>query len=140
MCGLAGYAEFHGGIEREMLHATLAGGDVTIAARGDIGRFTLVGTTVVPDSSRQLPNNWLYRRGYVDPSSGLFAEGGTGISGSNTGANVSDAAASTAWWIDCSNFFQGIGTLGGGDISLVAGANIINADALIPTNARMAGA
>ncbi len=118
---------------------SLAGGDVSITAQGDIGRFTQVGTSVVADSSRQLPNNWLYRRGYVDPATGLFGEGGVGISGSNTGANVSDAAASTTWWIDFSNFFQGIGTLGGGDISLVAGANVINADALIPTNARMPG-
>jgi hypothetical protein len=118
---------------------SLAGGDVSISAAADIGRFTQVGGFVVPDSSRQLPNNWLYRRGYVDPSSGLVGEGGVGVSGSNSGANVTDAAASTTWWIDFSNFFQGIGALGGGDIALVAGSDVINADAVIPTNARMPG-
>ncbi|MEI7819979.1 MAG: filamentous hemagglutinin family protein [Verrucomicrobiota bacterium] len=117
----------------------LAGGSVTIAAKGDIGRFTLSGTTVVPDSSKQLPSNWLYRRGYVDPSTGLFGEGGTGTSGANNGQNVSDASASTAWWIDYSNFFEGIGALGGGNVSLIAGSDIINTDAVIPTNARMPG-
>ncbi|MCX6983075.1 MAG: filamentous hemagglutinin family protein [Verrucomicrobia bacterium] len=118
---------------------SLAGGNVTLAAQGNIGRFTLMGSDVVPDSSRQLPNNWLYRRGYYDPGTGLFAEGGIGTSGSNSGSNVSDASASTAWWIDYSNFFEGIGTLGGGNISMIAGADVINADALIPTNARMPG-
>lgn len=118
---------------------SLAGGDVTISAAADIGRFTQRGGLVVADTSRQLPNNWLYRRGYVDPASGLFGEGGVGVAGSNSGANVTDAAASTTWWIDFSNFFQGIGALGGGDIALVAGSDVINADAVIPTNARMPG-
>ena len=117
----------------------ISGGSVTLAAQADIGRFTLFGGSVVADSSKQLPSNWLYRRGYVDPATGLFGEGGVGPSGANNGTNVSDASASTAWWIDYSNFFEGIGALGGGNISLIAGANIINADALIPTNARMPG-
>lgn len=118
---------------------SLAGGDVTISAAADIGRFTQRGGLVEVDTSRQLPTNWLYRRGYVDPASGLFGVGGVGVSGSNSGANVTDAAASTTWWIDFSNFFQGIGALGGGDIALVAGSDVINADAVIPTNARMPG-
>jgi filamentous hemagglutinin family protein len=117
----------------------IAGGNVSIASQGDIGRFTLLGTNVVPDSSKQLPNNWLYRRGYVNPATGLFGEGGVGNVGSNSAGNVSDASASTAWWVDYSNFFEGIGALGGGNISLVAGSDIINADAVIPTNARMVG-
>jgi hypothetical protein len=117
----------------------IAGGSVSIAAQGDIGRFTLLGTNVVPDSSKQLPNNWLYRRGYVNPATGLFGEGGVGNVGSNSAGNVSDASASTAWWVDYSNFFEGIGALGGGNVSLVAGSDIINADAVIPTNARMVG-
>ena len=117
----------------------IAGGNVSIASQGDIGRFTLLGTNVVPDSSKQLPNNWLYRRGYVNPATGLFGEGGVGNVGSNSAGNVSDASASTAWWVDYSNFFEGIGALGGGNVSLVAGSDIINADAVIPTNARMVG-
>ncbi len=117
----------------------ISGGSVAVSAQQDIGRFTLLGSDVVPDSSKQLPNNWLYRRGYVNPSTGLFGEGGVGISGQNNAGNVSDASASTAWWIDYSNFFEGIGALGGGNVSLIAGSDIINADAVIPTNARMPG-
>jgi len=116
---------------------SLAGGDVTVSAAADIGRFTFLGSSVVADSSRQLPNNWLYRRGYVDPATGLFGIGG--VAGTSAGNTVTDAAASTTWWIDFSNFFQGIGALGGGDIALLAGSDVINADAVIPTNARMPG-
>ncbi|MCE9610966.1 MAG: filamentous hemagglutinin family protein [Chthoniobacter sp.] len=118
---------------------SMAGGDVRIAAGGDIGRFTLSGGEVMADSSRQLPTNWLYRRGYVDPATGLFGEGGVGTSGSNSAGSASEASASTTWWIDFSNFFQGFGALGGGDIALTAGSDVINADAVIPTNARMPG-
>ncbi len=45
--------------------------------------------------------------------------------------------ASTTWWVDYSNFFEGIGTLGGGDIMLNAGRDVSNVDASAPTNARM---
>lgn len=110
---------------------TLAGGDVSIFAQGDIGRFTMFNGQVRVDTSRQLPNNWLYRRGYVDPTTALFGEGGVGVLG--------DRSASTTWWVDFSNFFQGFGALGGGNVSLIADRNIINADAVAPTNARMPG-
>jgi len=110
----------------------MAGGDVNIFAQNDIGRFTFFGGQVVVDSSRQLPNNWLYRRGFVDPVTGNFAPGGLL-------PFQSDRSASTTWWVDFSNFFQGFGTLGGGDVSLIAGRDAINADAIAATNARMPG-
>ena len=116
---------------------SLAGGNVSISAGADIGRFTLVNGVLTVDSSKELPNNWLYRRGYVDPTTGDFGVAGT--DGPGPIGTVVDASASTTWWIDYSNFFEGFGTLGGGNISLLAGADIINADALIPTNARMPG-
>ena len=46
--------------------------------------------------------------------------------------------ASTTWWIDFSRFFQGVGTLGGGQIALSAGRDVSNVDAVAPTNGRMA--
>lgn len=106
---------------------SFAGGNVTIRAQGDIAHLTVSGSGLVADSERQLPVNWLYRRGYVDPATGKF---GT--------ARFGDVA-STTWWVDFSNFFEGVGALGGGDVTLVAGGNISNVDAVIPTNARMAG-
>jgi filamentous hemagglutinin len=112
---------------------SMAGGDVTISAGGDIRRVTLLDGVLVDDSSRQLPNNWLYRRGYVDPATGLF--GTIRVTGGIT--PVVDSAASTAWWIDFTNFFEGVGALGGGDVTLLAGHDVINVDAVVPTNARM---
>lgn len=98
---------------------TMAGGHVNIHAGLNIERLGA-------SSSRQLPNNWLYRRGYVDSATGEFGRTGFG-----------SAMASTSWWVDFSNFFEGVGTLGGGHLTLEAGNNITNVDAVAPTNARM---
>ncbi len=52
-----------------------------------------------PDaSSLELPNNWLYRRGSA--VNGIFAPGYDGDT------------QSTTWWIDFSNFTEGVGALG----------------------------
>ncbi len=122
---------------------SMAGGNIALRAQGDIGRYTRVDGVLTVDSSRQMPSNWLYRRGFVDAATGLFA--GNGGFGTNpnpafqNAENINDVATSTTWWIDFSNFFQGIGTLGGGNVSLFAGNDIVNVDALAPTNARMPG-
>jgi hypothetical protein len=116
-----------------------AGGNVSLTAGNDIRRVTRNNAgEIIDDSSKQAPVNWLYRRGYVDPITGLFAAGGTGAN-NNIGQNVLDASASTTWWVNYSNFFEGVGTLGGGDIYMEAGRDVKNVDAVAPTNARMAG-
>jgi len=108
---------------------TMAGGSIRLSAGDELNRLT--GANIA-DSSRQLPSNWLYRRGFVDSATGEY-----GIGGYRSGIQNIDAnPASTTWWIDYSNFFAGIGALGGGDILLEAGGNIENFDAAIPTNAR----
>lgn len=120
---------------------SMAGGNVSLTAQANIGRYTMVNGTLTVDSSRQLPNNWLYRRGYVDPATGLFAsDGGFGTNPNiQNSTNINDKATSTTWWIDYSNFFEGVGALGGGNVSLTAGNDIVNVDAVSPTNARMPG-
>ena len=115
---------------------TVSGGSIAISAGNDIGRFTQVSGTIIPDASRQLPTNWLYRRGQVDSTTGLFAEGGVGTGGLGS---FTDASASTTWWVDFSNYFGGFAALGGGSVSLAAGRDLVNTDAAVPTNARMAG-
>ncbi|MDB6153467.1 MAG: hypothetical protein JWL90_1920, partial [Chthoniobacteraceae bacterium] len=106
---------------------SMAGGDVSITARQDIEHLTRnADNLLVPDSQRELPTNWLYRRGFVDPTTGEFGAGRFG------------GIASTTWWVDFSNFFQGVGALGGGNVTMIAGQNISNVDGVIPTNARMA--
>jgi len=115
----------------------LSGGDIALAAGRNIGRYTSAFSGLTPtgpaiqDVGRQIPSNWLYWRGYVDDT-GTFGEQGVNNA-------TRDASGSTTWWIDYSNFFQGFGALGGGDLSMVSGGDLINADAVIPTNARMAG-
>jgi hypothetical protein len=111
---------------------SMAGGNINIQAGQNIARYTLNNDELTIDSSRQMPTNWLYRRGHVDPSTGLFADNG-GVD------RVTDTSTSTTWWVDFSNFFQGVGTLGGGNVALKASKDIINVDAVAPTNARMAG-
>ncbi len=104
------------------------GGNVTVSAQRDVIHLTRdLNGNLVADSQRELPGNWLYRRGYVDPLTGRFGM-----------ARFGDLA-STTWWIDFSNFFQGIGTLGGGNVALTAGRDVSNVDAVVPTNARAAG-
>ena len=103
-----------------------AGGNVTIAAQGNIAHVTQNNNgSVVIDSEKELPNNWLDRRGYVNPATGQF------------GASKFDAEASTSWWVDFSNFFEGIGALGGGNVTLNAGHDVSNVDAVAPANARV---
>lgn len=111
----------------------MAGGHVAIRAGENLERKTLNNSGLVDDSSRQLPNNWLYRRGYVGPN-GQYGPltVGTGF------ITFNDPAASTSWWVDHSNFFQSVGALGGGNVSLVAGNEVRNVDAVIPTTARAA--
>ncbi len=106
---------------------SMAGGNVSIFAQENIEHLTRNSSgQLIADSQREMPTNWLYRRGYVDATTGEF---GTAAYGGDV--------TSTTWWIDFSNFFQGVGALGGGDVTMVAGKNISNVDAVVPTNARM---
>ncbi len=117
-----------GSVQQDPTYAaqySLAGGNVTIRAQQDIRHQTVAGGVVVADSQKQIPNNWLYRRGYVDATTGEFGGGLTG------------EIASTSWWVDFSNFFEGVGALGGGNVAMTAGRDISNVDAAAPTNGRV---
>ncbi len=100
------------------------GGNVTINAQRDIIHLGVGG---VDDSEQQLPVNWLYRRSIVDIN-GFFA------------TSYNGDIASTTWWVDYSNFFEGVGALGGGNVTLTAGRDVKNVDAVVPTNAWMPSA
>ncbi len=106
---------------------TMGGGSVTVQAGNDIIHLTRNSQLkLIADSQRQMPTNWLYRRGAVDQS-GNFANSKFG------------EKASTTWWVDFTNFFEGVGALGGGNVTLSAGRDVSNVDAVAPTNARMPG-
>ena len=102
---------------------SMGGGNVSISAGNDVAHlYRNIQGVMVADSERQMPTNWLYRRGVVE--NGQFAETDFGDVGS------------TSWWVDFSNFFEGVGALGGGNVSLDAGHDVSNVDAVAPTNAR----
>ena len=114
---------------------SLAGGNVYVAAAEDIVHLTRDSQgNLIKDSSRELPNDWLMRRGYVDSSGnyGLIKVANTPL------VSVTDTAASTTWWINFSNFFDGVAALGGGNVSVKAGRDVQNVSAHAPTNARAA--
>jgi len=114
---------------------SLAGGNVAVTAGADIVHLTRDALgTLIADSSRELPNNWLMRRGYVD-ATGQY--GNINVSGGGL-QRVNDAAASTTWWVNFSNFFDGVAALGGGNVTLKAGRDVQNVSAHAPTNARAA--
>ncbi len=92
-----------------------SGGNITVSAADDI----------LSNPSAQFPSNWLYRQGTVTTAS----DGTVDISAHNT-----------SWYVVFANFQQGIGALGGGDIALNAGGNIVDVSAVIPTTGRLSGA
>lgn len=85
------------------------GGNITIAASDDIRSAP----------STQLISDWLWRR-------------------APTTAGVAVAPGNeTTWWVMFSDFEQGIGALGGGNLSLSAGRDIVNVSAVVPTTGRV---
>ncbi len=97
-----------------------AGGDIRITAQGNIE---------AKQPSPQLITDWLFRQGSLNAD-------GTLASNSSVNANHKQPA----WRPVFSQFKQGIGALGGGDISITADGDIDNLSAVIPTNGRLGGA
>ena len=89
---------------------SLAGGDVTLAAGENIERLTRTALgELVPDSSRQTPDKLALPTWLCGPGDGrVWRRRGR----HRPDSVVTDPAASTTWWIDFSNFFQGVGALG----------------------------
>ncbi len=88
------------------------GGDVSLLALGNIAS---------PKRSLQLYSNWLFRQGRL-----------------NSDGTAYETDLQPAWWVRFDQFQQGVGALGGGDVSLVADGKVENVSASTPTQARMA--
>lgn len=86
------------------------GGDVSLAALGDISG----------KPSAQLYSQWLYRQGAINPATGDYTQ-------------------QPAWWVRFDQFQQGVGALGGGDVTLAAGGKIKDVSASAPTQGRTVG-
>lgn len=102
--------------------------------------------TLTADSSRQLPVNWLMTRGATDGAGGwqdLINSSYLSLYGPppdtptfSVNQQAGNERASTTWWVNFSNFFEGVGALGGGNITMVTGGSIRDIDAAVPTQAR----
>lgn len=117
---------------------TFAGGNINLVAGGNIEHLQPDPDSpggYLPDSSRQLPVNWLMRRGSIQGNSEDLANLAWGTISREGVSEV----LSTAWWVNFPSFFQSIATLGGGNITMLAGRNISNLDASLPTQGRMTG-
>lgn len=84
------------------------GGSVSLTAVGNI----------TGAASAQLYSNWLFRQGKLDAAGTAYT-------------------LQPAWWVRFDQFQQGIGALGGGDVTLTAGGNVQNVSASTPAQARM---
>jgi filamentous hemagglutinin len=80
--------------------------------------------------STQLINNWLWRAGRSTEVSGTDGTRVQDFSGADN--------APTSWWVNTASFLQGIGALGGGDVTLRAGGDIRGVTAVVPTHGRLA--
>jgi hypothetical protein len=67
----------------------------------------------------QLVNNWFWRSGL--------------LSSTDSGTAIYNGASQPAWWTQFTKFQQTLGSFGGGDITVRAGRNITNLQAMAPT-------
>jgi len=102
------------------------GGDVALAAMGG----------VVGAPSAQLINNWLFRQGQLDEARQeyLYRKVPTVTI---PGGELTSIQTQPAWWVRFDQFRQGVGALGGGDVTLQAGSKVEHVAAVSPTQARM---
>jgi len=86
------------------------------------------------DSSWQLPTSWLMRRGGIDGDNWNRRE--VVFTKADGSADPQSEVMSTAWWVNFANYFGGIATLGGGNVSVEAGGSVANIAISLPTQMR----
>ena len=94
----------------------IGGGNLRIAAQGSA-------TSVLPSNpdDNQLFMEWLRKVGSLDANF------------------VFETNRQSSWWIDYAKFQQGVGALGGGNVSVKTGGDLVNLLVALPTNARVRG-
>ncbi|MBO9356986.1 hypothetical protein GG851_23600 [Bordetella petrii] len=117
-----------------------AGGHVAVLAQGDVRAPTEPGAR-----SEQILTEWLFRQGRVggpeDAPSGYFDpyEIDRKYSGGGYVYEFSDRGQQPSWWVNYATFEQGLGALGGGNVSLQAGGDLVNLVVALPSHMRLAG-
>jgi filamentous hemagglutinin len=74
---------------------------------------------VTAPEATQLINNWLYRGGRPNTAAGA--------------EDLYNPISPLAWWVQWANFRQTLGSFGGGDLTLTAGRDLVNVQAVVPT-------
>lgn len=92
------------------------GGDLSISVAG----------TITGSGSPQLPTGWLGRRSRLR-TDGIFAPG------------QDREFEQSTWYVDFSRYQAGVGALGGGNVDISAGGDIINLSVNLPTTGRLSG-
>jgi filamentous hemagglutinin family protein len=106
----------------------MSGGDISLSAGG----------SVIAAASEQLITGWLQRNGVLD-SGGLIANSGNPAWWPRFDA-VRQGIAAPSNTVMGGGFRQGVGALGGGDVTVEAGGEIRNLSVSTPTNGRLPGA
>lgn len=104
------------------------GGDVTIDAQRDV-----VGNTTVGNKVPQYYQPWLLSDTGVTPGSNFSALGAGVFAPSST-----QIASQTAWWIQYGSFQQGF-LSAGGNVSVLAGHDLLGVSVSLPTTGRVSG-
>jgi filamentous hemagglutinin family protein len=99
----------------------IEGGHLNIGTQGNIVSAVAPRDPSLSNSADYQVFDWLHRRGAIDERL-LF-----------TNRNQ------TAWWVDYGSFQQGVGALGGGNVSVNAGGDLVNLLVALPTNGRVRG-
>ncbi|GGJ83530.1 hypothetical protein GCM10007426_10800 [Alloalcanivorax dieselolei] len=124
----------------------IGGGHVDIAARGSVRAPTEQGSR-----SEQIITEWLLRQGRLGGSSTDPSEFYDGFQigqepyqqlpdGSwGNPPIMSEKGQQPSWWVSHADFEQGLGALGGGNVSLSAGGDLVNLVVAQPSNMRVSG-
>ncbi|WP_441240899.1 filamentous haemagglutinin family protein [Tardiphaga sp. 768_D3_N2_1] len=104
----------------------VGGGHLQVAAGGNI-------EVTLPADRTQMQHytEWLKKQGATDASYvfGPYRHSALG----------DQPARQSAWWIDYGNFERGVGALGGGNVAVSAGGDLVNLTVALPTNGRVRG-
>ncbi|WP_375595219.1 filamentous hemagglutinin family protein [Algihabitans albus] len=90
----------------------IEGGHLSLAANGDV-------RALIPSDQGQVFADWLYRQGFIDPQGEMTQR--------------------SSWWVNHATFDMGVGALGGGNVSVAAGGDLVDLGVYQPTNARLRG-
>lgn len=104
---LAGFNGPNAGAGNAATQYLTGGGDISIAAQGDI-----TGALLNASGVQQIPNNWIFRQG----------------------GGVNNLP--TSWWLRTDLFQQGVAAFGGGNVDVSAGGHVTNFSVSVPTTGR----